>query len=52
MQNNLGNTVLHECALHQRQSLSERIRRLGFVDETLVNKQGKTARDIENELKE
>lgn len=52
IQNSIGNTVLHECALHERQTLSDRLRRTGLMDETLVNKQGKTARDIENKIKE
>lgn len=30
----------------------ERIRRLGLVDESLKNKEKKTARDIENGIKE
>lgn len=48
IQNNLGNTILHECALNDRQTLLDRIRRTGLVDESLLNKDGKTARDIEN----
>jgi hypothetical protein len=48
----MGNTILHESTLNDRQTLTEKIRRMGLVDESLLNKENKTARDIENSIKE
>lgn len=32
--------------------MTEKLRRLGFIDETITNKESKTARDLENALKD
>ena len=52
IQNNAGNTLLHESIISERQTFTEKIRRMGLVDESLMNTDRKTARDIENHLKE
>lgn len=52
IQNNEGNTILHEAILNEKQTMTARIRRLGLVDEYLENKKGQTAKHIENDLKE
>lgn len=52
IQNNDGNTILHESALNERQTLLEKLRRIGLADEQIKNKEGKTAREIEYKLKE
>ena len=36
--------MLHECAISERQTLLERVRRTGACDEFIENKEGKTAR--------
>ena len=52
IQNNAGNTILHESVTSERKTFTEKIRRMGLVDESLQNLDRKTARDIENQLKE
>eukprot|EP00347_Sterkiella_histriomuscorum_P006755 403351555 len=52
MQNSLGNTVLHECALNERQILTQKLRRLSLIDDQLKNNEDKTALDIENTIKD
>ena len=48
IQNKAGNTLLHESVISERQTFTEKIRRMGLVDESLLNEDRKTARDIEN----
>lgn len=43
---------MHECAQYERQTLLEKLRRLALVDESLKNKEGKTAREVEYKIKE
>ncbi len=52
IQNSAGNTILHESVIAERQTMTEKLRRLGLIDESIKNNENKTARDIENTIKE
>lgn len=49
-----GNTILHLCALAKKFQLIEKIRQncSQFLDESITNEDGKTARDLEKLAKE
>ena len=46
IQNEQGNTVLHESVLNESQTMTEKLFKIGWIDETIVNKNNKTAKDI------
>jgi ankyrin repeat protein len=51
MVDNDGNTILHICVINDRQSMLARIRKAEIVSELIENKEGRTAKHIENDIK-
>lgn len=53
MQNEDGNTILHEGILGENVSLYEKLKQyIKILDDQIENKEGKTAPQIYNELKD
>jgi hypothetical protein len=50
LKNNEGNTLLHECALTGREMLMRGIRKLNLADESILNNDGETCQDIEEDM--
>ena len=52
IQSNIGNTVLHESIHNEYQTMTEKLHRIGWIDESIVNAKNKTAKDIDNDIKD
>ena len=52
LQNEEGNTVLHELVLSGKNSMAERLQSSKLIDPLITNKEGETAKEIQNKMKE